>query len=142
MSAQGPGLQAQAPMPWARSPGPIGVLMPELLEFEEPIGVLMKEVEAKTFRLDLYHRLSVILIHVPSLNERRDDIPQLIDRFLDDICDDYGIAKKQISDDAIKLLQENNWTGNIRELRNVVERLVILSGKGITKEDVRSYVHI
>ena len=103
---------------------------------------LMKEVEAKTFRLDLYHRLSVILIHVPSLNERRDDIPLLVDQFLDDICNDYGIAKKAISNDAIKLLQEYNWTGNIRELRNVVERLVILSGKGITREDIRSYVHI
>jgi len=103
---------------------------------------LMKEVEAKNFRLDLYHRLSVILIHVPSLNERKDDIPLLVEKFLEDICEDYGIAKKAISDDAIKLLQEHNWTGNIRELRNVVERLVILSGKGITKEDVRNYVHI
>jgi DNA-binding NtrC family response regulator len=101
---------------------------------------LMKEVEAKTFRLDLYHRLSVILIHVPSLNERRDDIPLLVDRFLDDICEDYGIAKKMISDDALRLLQEYNWTGNIRELRNVVERLVILSGKGISRDDVMTYV--
>src|SRR5690606_28501366 len=81
---------------------------------------LMKEVEAKNFRLDLYHRLSVILIHVPSLNERKDDIPLLVEKFLEDICEDYGIAKKAISDDAIKLLQEHNWTGNIRELRNVV----------------------
>src|SRR4026207_2095685 len=86
---------------------------------------LLKEVEAKAFRLDLYHRLSVILIHVPSLNERTDDIPLLIERFLDDICEDYGIAKKNIDESAIKLLQEYNWTGNIRELRNVVERLVI-----------------
>jgi two-component system nitrogen regulation response regulator NtrX len=101
---------------------------------------LMKEVEAKTFRLDLYHRLSVILVHVPSLNERRDDIPLLVDRFLDDICEDYGIAKKVISDDALRLLQEYNWTGNIRELRNVVERLVILSGKGISRDDVMAYV--
>jgi two-component system nitrogen regulation response regulator NtrX len=101
---------------------------------------LMKEVEAKNFRLDLYHRLSVILIHVPSLNERKDDIPLLVDQFLDDICDEYGIAKKLISDDAIKALQEYNWTGNIRELRNVVERLVILSGKTITKEDIRNFV--
>jgi len=103
---------------------------------------LMKEVEAKNFRLDLYHRLSVILVHVPSLNERRDDIPLLVEKFLEDICEDYGIARKAISDDAINLLQEHNWTGNIRELRNVVERLVILSGKGITKEDVKNYVHI
>ncbi|HQV54459.1 MAG: sigma-54-dependent Fis family transcriptional regulator [Chitinophagaceae bacterium] len=101
---------------------------------------LLKEVEEKNFRLDLYHRLSVILIHVPSLNERRDDIPMLVEKFLEDICSDYGIAQKPIDDDAIKLLQEYNWTGNIRELRNVVERLVILSGKNITTEDVKSYV--
>jgi len=101
---------------------------------------LLKEVEAKNFRLDLYHRLSVILIHVPSLNDRRDDIPMLVDQFLDDICADYGIAKKTIDEDAIQLLQEYNWTGNIRELRNVVERLVILSAKSISGEDVRSYV--
>src|SRR3954464_13360883 len=101
---------------------------------------LMKEVEVKNFRLDLYHRLSVIMIHVPSLNERKDDIPLLVDRFLDDICEDYGIARKPISDDAIRLLQEYNWTGNIRELRNVVERLVILSGKTIMKDDIKTYV--
>lgn len=101
---------------------------------------LLKEVEAKTFRLDLYHRLSVILIHVPSLNERRDDIPLLVNQFLDDICADYVVARKEIDDDAINLLQEYNWTGNIRELRNVVERLVILSGKNINIEDVKSYV--
>jgi len=101
---------------------------------------LMKEVEAKNFRLDLYHRLSVILIHVPSLNERKEDIPLLVDRFLDNICEDYGIARKMISDDALNALKEYNWTGNIRELRNVVERLVILSGRSITKEDVRNYV--
>lgn len=101
---------------------------------------LLQEVEAKNFRLDLYHRLSVILIHVPSLNERRDDIPLLVDQFLKDICSDYGIAVKPIDDAAITLLQQYNWTGNIRELRNVVERLVILSGKNITAEDVKSYV--
>jgi len=101
---------------------------------------LLKEVEAKNFRLDLYHRLSVILIHVPSLNDRRDDIPLLVDKFLQDICSEYGIAKKPIAEEAIKLLHEYNWTGNIRELRNVVERLVILSGKTITAEDIRSYV--
>src|SRR5512139_3307240 len=100
---------------------------------------LLKEVEEKRFRLDLYHRLSVILIHVPSLNDRRDDIPMLVDQFLTDICSDYGIAKKQTEAEAISLLQEYNWTGNIRELRNVVERLVILSGKSITAEDVRNY---
>jgi DNA-binding NtrC family response regulator len=101
---------------------------------------LLKEVETKNFRLDLYHRLSVILIHVPSLNERRDDVPLLVNRFLQDICGEYGIAQKPISDEAIKLLQEYNWTGNIRELRNVVERLVILSGKTITGDDISNYV--
>ncbi|MBN8689015.1 MAG: sigma-54-dependent Fis family transcriptional regulator [Chitinophagales bacterium] len=101
---------------------------------------LLKEVEAKNFRLDLYHRLSVILIHVPSLNDRRDDIPMLVDQFLTDICTEYGIAKKQTEPDAISLLQQYNWTGNIRELRNVVERLVILSGKSITVDDVKNYV--
>ena len=101
---------------------------------------LMKEVEERTFRLDLYHRLSVILIHVPSLNERKEDIPMLVDKFLEDISVDYGAPKKSVADDALKELQHYNWTGNIRELRNVVERLVILSGKSITKEDVRAYV--
>ena len=101
---------------------------------------LMKEVDNKTFRLDLYHRLSVIVIHVPSLNERKDDIPLLVEQFLEDICEDYGIARKMISDEAIKLLEEYNWTGNIRELRNVVERLVILSGKTILKDDIKAYV--
>jgi DNA-binding NtrC family response regulator len=101
---------------------------------------LLKEVEEKRFRLDLYHRIGVIIIHVPSLNERKDDIPLLVDRFLSDICTDYGIAKKNIDDEALKLLQEYNWTGNIRELRNVVERLIILSGKTISTEDVKSYV--
>ena len=101
---------------------------------------LLKEVESKGFRLDLYHRLSVILIHVPSLNDRRDDIPLLVDKFLRDICSDYGTAQKTIDADSIKLLQEYNWTGNIRELHNVVERLVILSGKTITTEDVKNYV--
>ncbi|HLY70367.1 MAG TPA: sigma-54 dependent transcriptional regulator [Puia sp.] len=101
---------------------------------------LLKEVEEKKFRLDLYHRLSVIIIHVPSLNERKDDIPLLVDRFLSDICTDYGIARKTIEEDAVKTLQKHNWTGNIRELRNVVERLVILSGKVIKTADVESYV--
>lgn len=103
---------------------------------------LMKEVEAKNFRLDLYHRLSVILVHVPSLNERESDIPMLVEKFLEDICDDYGIGRKAISDEAIRLLQDHNWTGNIRELRNIVERLVILSGKAITREDVKNHVSL
>ncbi|MBS1948381.1 MAG: sigma-54-dependent Fis family transcriptional regulator [Bacteroidetes bacterium] len=101
---------------------------------------LLKEVEEKNFRLDLYHRLSVIIIYIPSLNERKDDIPLLVDKFFSDICSDYGIAKKGIDEEAIKALQNHNWTGNIRELRNVVERLIILSGKTITKTDVESYV--
>jgi transcriptional regulator with GAF, ATPase, and Fis domain len=101
---------------------------------------LLQEVDEKQFRLDLYHRLSVIIIHVPSLNERKDDIPLLVDKFLSDICAEYGIAKKAIDPAAMKALQENNWTGNIRELRNVVERLVILSGKTIVEDDIRTYV--
>jgi DNA-binding NtrC family response regulator len=101
---------------------------------------LLKEVEEKNFRLDLYHRLSVIIIHVPSLNERRDDIPALVHHFLNAICSEYGIPVKSIEKEAIEALKQNNWTGNIRELRNVVERLIILSGKTITAGDVASYV--
>jgi len=101
---------------------------------------LLQEVEAKNFRLDLYHRLSVILIHVPSLNNRKDDIPLLVDKFLVDIANDYGQAVKQIDKKAVTSLQQHNWTGNIRELRNVIERLVILSGKTITVADVESFV--
>src|SRR3954471_6106322 len=101
---------------------------------------LLKETENKNFRLDLYHRVSVILIHVPSLNERKDDIPLLVSRFLEDIAEEYGQAKKTIDPKAMDALQNYNWTGNIRELRNVVERLVILSGKTITKEDIRNFV--
>ncbi|TDH28806.1 sigma-54-dependent Fis family transcriptional regulator [Segetibacter sp. 3557_3] len=101
---------------------------------------LLKEVDEKSFRLDLYHRLGVILIHVPSLNDRREDIPLLVDQFLKDIAEDYGQAVKPIDQKAIEALQEHDWTGNIRELRNVVERLVILSGKSIGVEDVNSYV--
>jgi two-component system nitrogen regulation response regulator NtrX len=101
---------------------------------------LLKEVDEKNFRLDLYHRLSVIIIHVPSLNARREDIPLLVDKFLSDICFEYGIPKKSIEKDAIENLKLHNWTGNIRELRNVVERLVILSGKSITADDINTYV--
>jgi len=101
---------------------------------------LLKEVDEKNFRLDLYHRLSVILIHVPSLNDRKDDVPLLTDKFLEDICIEYGIAKKGIDGAALDELKEYNWTGNIRELRNVIERLVILSGKTITREDIISNV--
>ena len=103
---------------------------------------LMEEVEARRFRLDLYHRLGVILIHVPSLNDRRSDIPALVDHFLTNICNEYGTAKKQIAADAVTMLQQYNWTGNIRELRNIVERLVILSDKTITENDVRENVRM
>ena len=101
---------------------------------------LLKEVEEKNFRLDLYHRLGVIIVHVPSLNERRDDIPFLVDYYIEKIADEYGQPKKLLDKDAMELLTSYNWTGNIRELRNVVERLIILSGKNITKDDVTNYV--
>ena len=101
---------------------------------------LLQEVEAKKFRLDLYHRLSVILIQVPSLNERRDDIPLLINHFLKELSDDYKQPIKEMDSDAVKALREFNRTGNIRELRNVVERLIILSDKSITKKDVDTYI--
>src|SRR5665213_432042 len=101
---------------------------------------LLREVEDKNFRLDLYHRLGVIILHVPNLNERASDIPLLIDRFLTDIATEYGQPKKTIDKKAIDYLQKYKWTGNVRELRNVVERLIILSGKTITGEDVENYV--
>jgi two-component system nitrogen regulation response regulator NtrX len=101
---------------------------------------LLEEVNEKLFRIDLYHRLSVILIHVPSLNDRKEDIPLLVDKFLTDIAEDYGQAKKAIDKKAMAALQGYNWTGNIRELRNVVERLVILSGKEISPQDIESHV--
>ena len=101
---------------------------------------LRNEIAAGRFREDLYHRLAVIIVAVPSLNERINDIPLLVDHFITNICNDYGTAKKSIAPQAIKALQNVNWTGNIRELRNVVERLIILSGDAITKKDVESYV--
>jgi len=101
---------------------------------------LLKEVDEKNFRLDLYHRLGVIIIHVPSLNERREDVPLLVNYFLDIIATEYGQPKKAIEPQAMDALQQYNWTGNIRELRNVVERLIILSGKTISLEDVDNYV--
>ena len=101
---------------------------------------LLKEVDAKNFRLDLYHRLGVIIIHVPSLNERREDIPHLVNYFLEVIASDYGQPVKEIDKNEMDALQQYDWTGNIRELRNVVERLIILSGKTISSEDVSNYV--
>lgn len=101
---------------------------------------LIKEIDEGRFRMDLYHRLSVILIHVPSLNERSDDIPLLADRFVKEICEDYGVPTKTITPKAIYELQQVNWTGNIRELRNIIERLVILSDNKITEEEVNTFV--
>ena len=100
---------------------------------------LQKEIATGNFREDLYHRLSVILIHVPSLNERKEDIPLLAEHFLKMICEDHGMPLKTFSKDAIKELQKINWTGNIREFRNVVERLIILCDKTITDKDVIAY---
>ena len=100
---------------------------------------LKTEIEKKTFREDLYHRLSVILIQVPSLNERLEDIPLLADHFNRVIAEEYGTSPKVISDDAIRELQKINWTGNIREFRNVLERLIILCEKEITGKDVVSF---
>lgn len=100
---------------------------------------LQKEIAAGNFREDLYHRLSVILIHVPSLNERKEDIPMLAEHFLKMICEDHGMPLKTFTKDAIKELQKINWTGNIREFRNVVERLIILCDKTITDKDVVAY---
>ncbi len=101
---------------------------------------LLKEVDEKLFRLDLYHRLGVIIIHVPSLNERREDIPHLVNYYLEMIASEYGQPLKTIDKAAMDALKNHDWTGNIRELRNVVERLIILSGKTISGEDVSSYV--
>jgi two-component system, NtrC family, nitrogen regulation response regulator NtrX len=101
---------------------------------------LRKEIQENKFREDLYHRLSVIVIKVPSLNERKEDIPLLVDKFLEDIAEDYGAKKKSIGEKAILELQNHNWTGNIRELRNVVERLVIMSGEEIAPQDVTKYI--
>lgn len=102
---------------------------------------LKKEIEKGRFREDLYHRLAVILIHVPSLNDRRDDIPLLIEYFATKIASEQGNAKKEFSPNAIALLQELDWTGNIRELRNVVERLIILGGQEISEEDVKKFAN-
>src|ERR1700710_33674 len=102
---------------------------------------LLKEIEAGNFRMDLYHRLSVILIHVPPLNERRDDIALLTQSFLEEICSDYGMPVKKISEGALEALKALPWTGNIRELRNMVERLIILSDKTITENDVKAFAN-
>lgn len=103
---------------------------------------LRKEIEEGNFREDLYHRLNVIPIQVPSLNDRNSDIPILTDYFLEIICSDQGIPMKEMSKDAYKALQAVNWTGNIRELRNIIERLVILCGNTITGDDVKLYANV
>jgi DNA-binding NtrC family response regulator len=100
---------------------------------------LAAEIEKGNFREDLFHRLNVIPIHVPSLNERTEDIPLLVSYFAEHICSEQGIALKTFDSGAIKALQSRQWTGNIRQLRNVVERLIILAGPQITKEDVELY---
>jgi DNA-binding NtrC family response regulator len=100
---------------------------------------LQKEILSGNFREDLYHRLSVIVIRVPTLNERLDDIPLLANYFIEQICDEYGMPRKTISAEAISELQKINWTGNIREFRNVIERLIILCGSEITMEDVLNF---
>ena len=100
---------------------------------------LQYEIKEGRFREDLYHRLGVILINNPSLDERKDDIPILIEHFNSEICNEHGIAKKSFTDDALKVLMAYNWSGNIRELRNVIERLIILSSDTIDKETVKSF---
>ena len=100
---------------------------------------LRKEIEKGEFREDLFHRLSVIPIQVPSLNDRKEDIPLLANHFINMICTDYGMPMKTISKEALKALQQKDWTGNIREFRNVIERLIILCGKEITDKDVKQF---
>ena len=100
---------------------------------------LQEEIYAKHFREDLFHRLNVIPIHVPDLDDRKEDIPLLVDYFTEQICAEQGWAKKTFSKDAVETLKGRSWTGNIRELRNVVERLIILCGNTITAEDVKQY---
>jgi DNA-binding NtrC family response regulator len=103
---------------------------------------LRLEIQKGNFREDLYHRLAVIIVKVPSLNERKADIPVLAEHFISQICDEYNTAHKKIEKNAITALQNYNWTGNIRELRNVIERLIILSDKVITEKDVNLYVSV
>ncbi|MBN9292688.1 MAG: sigma-54-dependent Fis family transcriptional regulator [Flavobacteriia bacterium] len=102
---------------------------------------LRKEIEEGRFREDLYHRLAVILIHVPNLNERKEDIPLLADHFMTMICSEHGIAKKSFSKEAYEALKTIDWTGNIRELRNIVERLIILCGGEISGEEVKKFAN-
>jgi DNA-binding NtrC family response regulator len=102
---------------------------------------LRKEIEEGRFREDLYHRLAVILMHVPALNDRRDDIPMLAEHFLTMVCAEHGVQRKTFSEDALEALKNTDWSGNIRELRNIVERLVILCGQTITGSDVELFAN-
>jgi len=102
---------------------------------------LRKEIEEGNFREDLYHRLAVILIHVPSLNDRRDDIPLLADHFMTMICAEHGIGRKSFEPKALEELKNTDWSGNIRELRNIIERLIILCGNSITGDDVKTFAN-
>jgi DNA-binding NtrC family response regulator len=103
---------------------------------------LQDEIGKGNFREDLYHRLSVIVINVPTLDERRADIPELVNYFIDQICTESGMPKKEFSPESVQALVMKNWTGNIRELRNVVERLMILGGQVVSAQDVKDYVNI
>jgi DNA-binding NtrC family response regulator len=102
---------------------------------------LRKEIAEGRFREDLYHRLAVILIHVPTLNERKEDIPLLADHFLTSVCNEHGVTKKEFTKEALEAMKAVNWTGNIRELRNIIERLVILCGPNISDDDVKKYAN-
>ncbi|MCD6200975.1 MAG: sigma-54-dependent Fis family transcriptional regulator [Bacteroidales bacterium] len=102
---------------------------------------LMEEIQKNNFREDLYHRLSVIIIHVPALNERLEDIPLLAKHFSEMICGEYGMPVKTFTENALEEMKKINWTGNVREFRNVIERLIILCGNTITGEDVQAYAH-
>ena len=102
---------------------------------------LRKEIDKGNFREDLFHRLAVILIHVPSLNDRRDDIPLLANHFMSMVCSEHGIARKSFNDKALEQLQKTDWSGNIRELRNIIERLIILGGDIISAEEVRLFAN-
>ena len=102
---------------------------------------LLKEIDAGNFRMDLYHRLSVIIIHVPPLTERKEDIPVLAEHFCEEVCAEYNMPVKQITHEAMEALKQLPWTGNIRELRNMVERLIILSDKSITGNDVWAFAN-
>ena len=114
-------------------------LKEEFFEFTDDVVNLKKQISIGEFREDLFHRLSVIPIQVPSLNERKEDIPLLAEHFISIICQDNGMPLKAISKAAITELQKKDWTGNIREFRNVIERLIILCGKEITDKDVKQF---